>query len=558
MAANNQPSLQPFEIGFTLTGSVSAGAYTAGVIDFLIEALDNWDKAKQQNQAQFGADYSQWTTPWLNVVIKGLSGASGGGVTCGMILNAIGREIDPVPQPVSGNALNNDFYNAWVNGIGIDQLTQTDDLADGSCRSILDGNTIPGIAGNILQQGNFGNVLFRDYMAENLRAVITITNLRGIPYFLKNKGIGANQLVYYRNADFVKFELDRHNQPASTADVVSIPYDTTDPRFAPGYAKLKAACLATCAFPAAFPAQQITQDTAMYFQRPNSKSLALAPGQPYTFLNSDGGICNTNPFELLHADMLPPNETQNPRNGTDVKRSIIIIAPLDTDMNVAAYDVSQDSLPTIITQVVGAIRNEAEFTDEQIALALDDCILSRFIIAPVRYDASGTQVQTPAITGTTLGNFGAFLSQDFRQHDFFLGRMNAQLFLKKHFAIPYLEIIQNPIFIPLDIANNRVKFQNQIFTDPDTNVEYFSIIPLEGSAANNLYNPPWPTGQYDIDKIQGEISTRLDGFITNAVNALASNWFIRVVLWPVKAIVQSQAIKFLIKTIGDGLSKANL
>jgi len=558
MPANNQPATQPFEIGLTLTGSVSAGAYTAGVIDFLLEALDNWDQKKQQNQAQFGADYSQWDTPWYPVVIKGLSGASGGGVTCGMILNAIGREIDPVPQPVTGNVANNDFYNAWVNGIGIEQLAQTDDLADGSCKSILDGNTIPGIAGNILQQSNFGNLLFRDYVAENLRAMITITNLRGIPYYLKNGGIGANQLVYYRNADYVKFELDRHNQPATTADVISIPYNTADPRFTDAYSKLKAACLATCAFPGAFPAQPVTQDSSMYFLRPNSANLALSPGQPYSFLNSDGGICNTNPFELLHADMLPPDETQNPRGGADVKRSIIIIAPLDTNMTVDSYDATQNSLPTILAQVVGAIRNEAEFTDEQIALALDDSVLSRFIIAPVRYDPSGTQVQTPAITGTTLGNFGAFLSQDFRQHDFFLGRMNAQLFLKRHFAIPYLEIIQNPIFIPVDIANNRDKFQNQLFTDPDSNIEYFSIIPLEGSASADLYNPPWPTGQYDINQIQQELSTRLDAFITNAVNILAGNWFVRTILWPVKAIVQTQLVNYLVKTISNGLSNAKL
>ena len=45
--------MEPFEIGLTLTGSVSAGAYTAGVIDFLLQALDEWDKAKQSDRQNY-------------------------------------------------------------------------------------------------------------------------------------------------------------------------------------------------------------------------------------------------------------------------------------------------------------------------------------------------------------------------------------------------------------------------------------------------------------------------------------------------------------------------
>ena len=34
-----------FQIGLAMSGAVSAGAYTAGVFDFLIQALDEWEKA---------------------------------------------------------------------------------------------------------------------------------------------------------------------------------------------------------------------------------------------------------------------------------------------------------------------------------------------------------------------------------------------------------------------------------------------------------------------------------------------------------------------------------
>jgi hypothetical protein len=37
---------QTFELALVLGGTVSAGAYTAGALDFLIEALDCWEAAR--------------------------------------------------------------------------------------------------------------------------------------------------------------------------------------------------------------------------------------------------------------------------------------------------------------------------------------------------------------------------------------------------------------------------------------------------------------------------------------------------------------------------------
>ena len=68
-----------FEIGLTFTGTVSAGAYTGGVIDFIIDMLDEWEKEKAANRAKYGGELDKWQVPWHDVVIKGLSGASGGG-----------------------------------------------------------------------------------------------------------------------------------------------------------------------------------------------------------------------------------------------------------------------------------------------------------------------------------------------------------------------------------------------------------------------------------------------------------------------------------------------
>jgi len=40
-----------FELALVLGGTVSAGAYTAGAIDFLVEALDSFESAKSAKRA---------------------------------------------------------------------------------------------------------------------------------------------------------------------------------------------------------------------------------------------------------------------------------------------------------------------------------------------------------------------------------------------------------------------------------------------------------------------------------------------------------------------------
>ena len=59
-----------FEIGLVMAGAVSAGAYTAGVLDFLIQALDQWHEGKRGDDPR---------CPRHDVSLKVLAGASAGG-----------------------------------------------------------------------------------------------------------------------------------------------------------------------------------------------------------------------------------------------------------------------------------------------------------------------------------------------------------------------------------------------------------------------------------------------------------------------------------------------
>ncbi len=42
-----------FHLAITMAGAISAGAYTAGVMDYLLEALDNWAEMKQKSNEFF-------------------------------------------------------------------------------------------------------------------------------------------------------------------------------------------------------------------------------------------------------------------------------------------------------------------------------------------------------------------------------------------------------------------------------------------------------------------------------------------------------------------------
>src|SRR4051812_17876963 len=96
---------KPFEIGLVLAGSVSAGAYIAGVMDFLIQALDQWERAKD------GPDPD---CPRHDVSLRVLAGASGGGITAAIAAAQLGQAFEPVTHLPAPGPVNNKFFESWV------------------------------------------------------------------------------------------------------------------------------------------------------------------------------------------------------------------------------------------------------------------------------------------------------------------------------------------------------------------------------------------------------------------------------------------------------------
>ena len=199
-----------FQIGLTMSGAISAGAYTAGVLDFLVEALDAWEDARNGPNAD--------TIPGHRVGIKVMSGASAGAITAAIAAIAL---VDAEPngeRKAPGAYVKDGFtyhcylpklYETWVvkptfvaetKGT-TDFLTLSDldvpnpatdllsttgvppsgQLKQGIVASVLNARLLDEIAAAALKVDRLIDPK-RPYISKNLHIYLTLSNLRGVPY----------------------------------------------------------------------------------------------------------------------------------------------------------------------------------------------------------------------------------------------------------------------------------------------------------------------------------------------------------------------------------------
>src|SRR5579872_6042583 len=152
-----EADVAPFRIGINMAGAISAGAYTAGVLDFLIQALDEWHEAKARGEL----------VPMHDVSIEVLSGASAGAMCAAVGSVALQEEFPPVTTlNPPGDQSANKLYASWVDNIDIRFLLQTEDLKKGGpVVSVLDSTVLPSVARSALTPGTRKR---RKYVSPNL------------------------------------------------------------------------------------------------------------------------------------------------------------------------------------------------------------------------------------------------------------------------------------------------------------------------------------------------------------------------------------------------------
>lgn len=449
-----------FKIGIAMAGAVSAGAYTAGVIDYLLETLEKWDRAKKLNE-EVGEESPMYdfSVPMHDVVIEVIGGASAGGMTAAIAALAMFEGIKPINE-YNPEKKHNKLYDSWVNlndaqGLPtIEQLLQTGDiLANNEVQSLLNSDPIDAIADNAGVLSQIQDL--PEYISANLQIILTITSLRGVPvavnFFdtkvreelkkLEEEGakdaFGVSDAKYqpahrmYVHKGIAHFMVSRSVGQYLPSHVVPFQPEEENDR------KLLLECAkATGAFPLGLRARSLDNIKLDYIKAMVYRMFGLhknpkleqaieitAESDPFSLVAVDGGTINNEPFgEIIEAVEEKCQAEGNPY-------AIIMIDPFPNfaEDKTKKYK-KPSSLLDLIPNIFGAIRAQAMVKETDLMRGLSGDATRRMIFPKKNDDPY------PIACGA-LDGFGGFFSREFREHDFHLGRYNCQKFLRKHFTI---------------------------------------------------------------------------------------------------------------------------
>lgn len=347
-----------FHLAITMAGAISAGAYTAGVMDYLLEALDNWADMKKE-AAQFFVDYPQlkganWqdfektpeykelltseenledlqkkalrynSVPDHNIQIEIISGASAGGMTAAIASLVLQLEnkhhVKFLPDVKETETLkelreirkNNRLYNSWVNLTSNDMLSallgDSDIEIAGMPLAVLNSQFIREVAQRALKVDETDVISRAPYVADDFNLFMTLTNLEGYQKSLNidSSGHRADNSSYgdfitYNHSDLVMFSFGE-NRDAGT---VHINFNNkTDPINEENIKLLGDAAVATGAFPigleyASFSRKpEVINNNFLINQIHSDQKELVAQDKIYRTTFIDGGLINNEPFEL--------------------------------------------------------------------------------------------------------------------------------------------------------------------------------------------------------------------------------------------------------------------
>jgi len=435
-----------FELGLVMAGAISAGAYTAGVMDFLFEALDAYYEEKRK---------PGWDGPTHDVRIPIMSGASAGGMTSAICALHAFHDLahvwpgKPVPPPER-----NRLYSSWVSDISLDRLLKTSDLDAPDVRglkSLLCCNVLDEI---VAEAFNMSGVCDRAWIGRgddpSLRVRLTLTNLRGAPYSFRLFGSDTDETYGMLNhGDYFDFAVGKAPVLAPGADPGATPLDVTN-LGQQEWRVYRQTALATGAFPVGLAPRLIERpDTSFYgqaqsfgYEDPSTgKYCPVKPDAcfdkiaPYGFVSVDGGVIDNAPLELARRYLSGGATVRNDRSGDSASKAVLLIAPFPNFAAVPPQD-DDDLLASVLQRLLSSLVDQARFKPEELQLAASDACFSRFMISPTRRGNGTAMAKQFPIASGVLNGFGGFLHESFRRHDYLLGRRNAQAFLRWNFGLP--------------------------------------------------------------------------------------------------------------------------
>ena len=536
----------PFEIGLVMAGAVSAGAYTAGVCDFVIQALDDWYAAFPSN------------SPPHQVRLKVASGASAGGINAAIMAASLPFAFPSVRLPDHDNVKSNGnpFFHAWINSLDVWPFLTLTDLQQPALSSLLNSDCLNDIAFTTFRLPESYPAIKRRWLDDNFAIYLTLTNLRGVTYWSDMAGNSDAGYGMVMHRDYRRFVL-------SLTDTVDL-YPDDYPLFAPvsknelNWQVLAETALACSAFPLAFRARKLScqkqnydHRTAIRYDINQNLYATFVPffdekEEDYSFWAVDGGAMNNEPLELARQH-LSGMFGASPRDGMNAVRATVLIDPFpEIDLAPSADELS---LPQTVNALINAWKNQVRFNPQDIGLASAENVYSRFLVSPSRSDT-----KTSAglhLSSSLLQGFGGFLDINLRRHDYALGRRNAQWFLQNHFTLPE----DNKLF---DGWSDDMKNTHRVIKPQSEYPNQLPIIPLLGNSKIIEELPSWPKINTSIDAVVNATAQRLNAIYEKVLNDQGATMLTKLYLGPLRRKIIKSAKRQLTYLLNTSISGAGL
>jgi hypothetical protein len=536
-----------FQLALVMGGTVSAGAYTAGAVDFLIEALDAFELEKVNSGQRYH-----------DLVLNVMAGTSGGAVTAAIMARALAYSFPPCWYGAAAPAglPVNPLYDVWVRQLDLMPMLGTSDISPGNIPSLLDGAVIDAAAKSIEAYEGIALATPRKWLGAPLTVLLTHTNLSGVP--VKIDFGGGQSQSFIDHADHARFALCYPGQPAYLTprpDEFTVTFAGIKLPQAVGWDVLGQFAMASAAFPLGFPTRQLDRPIAHYQNRIVEYVEGAAGGyrvvQPdwTAMLNTnaapnvgwvrysavDGGVADNEPIELART-ALAGFDGHNPRAADEANRAVWLIDPFAGEADMGAFNIA--GLGPTGSATLTTLLQQSNYSTADLILAVDPDVYSRYMLSAQRDGFSGGA----ALATGGISAFLGFACEAFRAHDYFLGRQNCQNFLKSVFR----QAADNPVF------NGWTKAQKTQWADADG---MLPMIPLFGNAATAESRPAWPAGALNPEIFRGAIDARYKAILAAS---LPDNFWDRILGALAGLFTETPVANVIIKLINQALQAAKL
>jgi len=574
-------SSKTFNLGITMAGAVSAGAYTAGFMDYLIEVLNKWEEHKitirKKLQNQEPLTEFEKKIPLHDISIEALGGASAGGMVSMITALACYKTFEPVDTPtdqVTGNFL----YDSWVllnddiekDISTFEKMLSTEDLENNNegIPSLLNSKSIDLIADKVFQffEDNSSGDIIPSYISKDLRILLTLCSLRGIPFELNFENFSSANFPHVPGHRMNEHMIVAHFKLSYKNQVDKDLYLNFNPFNKKSRDLLKLCTKATGAFPLGLAARNfegvltknyIKNCILRNLEIPEKDSVEIKLTEPsFDFTCIDGGTINNEPYsEIVQVleSKRPEEDAKRPMSG------VIMVDPFPNFYNQDEPGEVENPITSSLFQnnIWKVIPKAYTTLREQVRVKHSGSFYKdylRLLIFPVKWEQIGVLKDHPPISCASLGGFGGFLNREFRKHDFFLGRDNAKNFLRAYCMLEYDSENPHPLFEDIDqravqIFSRKTKGRTFLPIIPD-----ISFIEDKENGETNPFKytiedfPKIDTGYFD--KVKPALSRRVKKMLTHEINQYFENkWLFRNASKVFRGLITKRITSYVIKTM---------